>query len=295
MQLTRQHTHCPICNSSSFKKLKGYYSHKGMIKCLSCKLFFMERIPTDEELYHHYSDYPYVFPLAVRQSIDDNYSRLLERIEPFRRTGRLLEFGCGTGLFLKKAKEKNWQATGIELSEKALRECRAQNLEVYPSVLELPEELKESVDVVVSIEVIEHLRDFNDYMKQIHLLLRKGGVFYCTTPNFNNPARFRHKEAYHIIEYPEHLLYFTCKSLDFAMKQAGFVTYHLRTTGIDFSSKRDYCDINNADAADLTSNEMLMAKTGRTLFTRILKGFVNRGLTFFRIGMTIKAFYIKKG
>lgn len=287
------HKICPVCNSEKILKRKRYYSGKGLLKCRTCGLYFMERIPSREELLEHYSDYPYVFPQKIRNSIEKNYNEILDMLEPFRKNNRLLEFGCGTGFFLTKAMERGWDVHGIELSEKAIRECKENKISVFRSINELPITSEEKYDVAVSIEVIEHLSDFSGTMEQISGIIRNGGGFYCTTPNFNNITRYIQKENYYNIEYPEHLLYFSCRSLRTAMKKYGFSQRKINTTGIDISAGRINFTLNNPGPVSLTSNEKYLARSDKSYIFGFLKKSINLLLSFFRIGMTTKALYIK--
>ena len=40
-------------------------------------------------------------------------------------------------------------------------------------------------DIILSIEVMEHVSDLNAYLRDIHRLLKKGGIFIWTTPCAN--------------------------------------------------------------------------------------------------------------
>jgi len=294
MSVKQIHKECPVCNSAKTKKKDRYYNRKGLVKCTSCGLYFMERIPTQEELTLHYSDYPYVFPPEVRISVEKNYDEVLKLIEPFRKNNLLLDYGCGTGLFLLRAKMKGWEIAGIELSEKALKECRSEGIPTYSSFEELSKKEKRDFDVVISIEVIEHLSNFPVAVKQIYSHLRTGGAFYCTTPNFNNLTRYIHKENYHIIEYPEHLLYFSIRSLDKGLKRCGFKSRMTKTTGIDISSKRKNFELASTKPVSLTSNEKYLARSNKSYILGILKKTINLFLSLLRIGMTIKVLYTKE-
>jgi 2-polyprenyl-3-methyl-5-hydroxy-6-metoxy-1,4-benzoquinol methylase len=45
-------------------------------------------------------------------------------------------------------------------------------------------------DVITSFEVMEHLNNPHVELRAISRLLRPGGLFYCTTPNFNSAMRY---------------------------------------------------------------------------------------------------------
>lgn len=284
---------CPLCKSDKIFPKGKYYTKHGLMYCKHCRLVFMEKIPAPKELHSHYSDYPYFFPQNVRFSIEKSYEELLVRLEPYRINNCLLDYGCGTGIFLQKAKEKGWQVYGIELSEKALIECHKQNLTVYKTVEELQSFHNIKFDVITMFEVIEHLSEINSVLSSLTHLLRKDGGLFLTTPNFNNPTRWFYKENYHNIEYPEHLLYFTCSSINHHFKRSGYKNLFLQTTGIDFSSKRKI-NASASEISSLTTNEIILVKSQKSVILNFIKKTINYLLSMFRIGMTIKALYIKK-
>ena len=86
-------------------------------------------------------------------------------------------------------------------------------------------------DVITSFEVIEHINNPIEELNHIHSLLRKGGLFYLTTPNFNWLNRFILKADYNVIQYPEHLSYYTKSTIGTLGERQGFKTKKLLTTG----------------------------------------------------------------
>jgi 2-polyprenyl-3-methyl-5-hydroxy-6-metoxy-1,4-benzoquinol methylase len=66
-------------------------------------------------------------------------------------------------------------------------------------------------DIVVLIEVIEHINNPLEMVRNIHKILRKGGLLYVTTPNFNSLERYLLKSNYNFISYTKHLCYYTKK------------------------------------------------------------------------------------
>lgn len=118
---------------------------------------------------------------------------LLERIAP---TGRLLSIGCAYGYFLREA-EARYETYGIDVSEHAIDRAR----EIAPrSTLGVVDvECKESLlrfvgkrrfDVVVAINVLEHLRDPHSVLETAHHLLTPSGHLFLKVPK---PASFRYR------------------------------------------------------------------------------------------------------
>ena len=60
-------------------------------------------------------------------------------------------------------------------------------------------------------------------------------MFYLTTPNFNCYLRFHLKADYNVIVYPEHLTYYTKRTLKKILREQGFKAVKVLTTGISIT------------------------------------------------------------
>lgn len=88
-------------------------------------------------------------------------------------------------------------------------------------------------DVVTAFEVLEHLRSPGDIFKDAFELLRSGGLFYLTTPNFNSILRYLEGYKFESVSFLDHLSLFTPKSLHALAVRHEFSVAALRTTGLD--------------------------------------------------------------
>jgi hypothetical protein len=116
---------------------------------------------------------------------------------------------------------------------------------------------------------------------------------YLTTPNWNCYLRRKYKAQYNIIEYPEHLGYFTKKTINKGLTDAGFRKEKLLTTGITFS--RVAADkAGSVSRTDLKArDEMLRTAASGNVFFSLAKKVVNVLLTISGLGFTLKAYYVK--
>ncbi|MEO9804481.1 MAG: class I SAM-dependent methyltransferase [Reichenbachiella sp.] len=255
----------------------------------------MRQIPTGEELNEYYSAYSYGREQYLSPLTIESYNNLLDEFEKFRKTGKILDVGCGAGFFLEQAKKRGWTAFGTEYSETAIQLCRDKGINMKEGVLDVNDFNSEEFDVVTSFEVLEHINNPMEEMKSISQLLRKDGLFYCTTPNFNSLMRYYLKSNYNVIKYPEHLTYYTKKTLNRLMRAHGMVNTKFRSHGISITriktskgtSSERIIDANNSD-------ERLRKKIQKNGYLKLVKSIVNNIFTWTNTGLTLKGYYQKK-
>jgi len=115
----------------------------------------------------------------------------------------VLDVACGTGIgthYLLKVGARS--CLGLDIDRAAtdyaraaygacqFAQCDAMNLCVPDG----------SIDVVVSFETIEHLRDQLRFLSECHRVLRLGGILVCSTPN-RTMSRWARENVYHEHEF----------------------------------------------------------------------------------------------
>jgi 2-polyprenyl-3-methyl-5-hydroxy-6-metoxy-1,4-benzoquinol methylase len=110
---------------------------------------------------------------------------VVDRIESYRIPGRrLLEIGASMGVFLSVAGERGWSATGIEPSVWAVEQGRERfGVDLRRGTVETLEVEPRSVDAVVMLDVLEHLRDPSEALRRIRAGLFDDGLLALSTVN----------------------------------------------------------------------------------------------------------------
>jgi 2-polyprenyl-3-methyl-5-hydroxy-6-metoxy-1,4-benzoquinol methylase len=285
------HTQCLISGSTNLVPLKGY-EKDYLVKSRSVGFVFCSRIPTPEELIQHYEKYPrndYLSPITVRR-----YHELLDEFEAYNKTGKILDIGCGTGLFLIEAKKRGWEVYGTEYTDTAINICKLSAINMQQGKLDPAWYQENMFDVITSFEVIEHINNPKEDIENIKKILRPNGLFYFTTPNFNAVERYLLKGSYNIIEYPEHLSYYTKKTVHYLLTNAGFKRKKLTTTGLSITRIRTSLGKKEALINASSTDELVRQRLEKKALMQMLKKALNGILNVIGIGSSLKGWYINK-
>jgi SAM-dependent methyltransferase len=116
---------------------------------------------------------------------------------------RILEIGCGKGAILSRMNAAGHRCKGIDIDPDIVRQCCAAHPELSVEVgsgdsIPFP---PASFDVVLSFDVLEHIRDSERHIAEVKRVLTPGGWYLLQTPNkwTNIPFEIlRHMKKLHL-------------------------------------------------------------------------------------------------
>ncbi len=282
---------CLLCSSGNLKTLPVYAAFH-LVRCRNCGFVFSKKIPSLQQLSDHYKLYPrhnFISPITIKR-----YEELLEILEPHRKSNRILDVGCGGGFFLAVAKQKGWEVYGTEYSDEDIVICEGKGITMFKGKLNDSPFAAKSFDVITSFEVLEHINNPEDEISKFNELLRDGGIVYLTTPNFNSLNRYLLKAKFNILSYPDHLCYYTAKTINFLFNKHHFSKIKIQTTG--FSITRLKMSMKISDQAVISSvsdDEVIRNKVEKSSLLRLSKTLLNSFLSITKKGDTLKVLFKK--
>ena len=149
-------------------------------------------------------------PLESIPEIYEMHSILKERVKKYK-PDKLLDAGCGKGYTGESIYKLCKQYYGLDFSSSAIKiaKSRVPKGKFWEgSLRKLPFKDK-FFDLIVCSEVLEHIPLYNEAIKEISRVIKKGGTILITTPNRINPdmvwRRFwKGKYTYQIYDVPVH-------------------------------------------------------------------------------------------
>ena len=244
---------CIICGSSDFISL--YLTHDRMFdisgeyrvkKCKKCLLLFIDPQPTAAALNQHYPSKKYysytvsqkrnIFGVLRNYLVKNYYNpnfiasiftKLVKNVPAmpsFRKNGKILDVGCGTGDTLILLQELGWEAYGIEIDKNAVKTARKRGLihvklGTYKDIFRFPDNYFDSIRLY---HVIEHLDDPMTCLKLIHKKLKGDGELILGTPNYSSLISKIFKKYWYNLDVPRHVFVFSPNNLQELVKKSGF-------------------------------------------------------------------------
>ena len=211
---------CYLCESEKKFIRPGQVRDDKSIKiyeCDNCGLVFLSKI--DHITKDHYSESnmhlnnPSDIQKWMKETkIDD------ERRYNFLKTRLLnknvIDFGCGTGGFIKLSQNFTNKIIGIEPEKALIEHFKQNNLEVYED--HFAKEVKEiKYDLITAFHVIEHLQNPSKIIIELAELLKDEGEIIIEVPSANDAldVLYKNKDYRNFKFWSQHLYLFTIETL----------------------------------------------------------------------------------
>ncbi|MBI2680667.1 MAG: methyltransferase domain-containing protein [Candidatus Solibacter usitatus] len=112
---------------------------------------------------------------------------------------RVLDAGCGTGYGSAALACQARDVLGIDISAEAVAYARehfgAENIRFEQASCTAIPAAAQSFDVIAAFEIIEHLTDWREFLREARRVLAPGGLFLVSTPNKSYYAETRRREG----------------------------------------------------------------------------------------------------
>jgi 2-polyprenyl-3-methyl-5-hydroxy-6-metoxy-1,4-benzoquinol methylase len=155
-------------------------------KCTQCRFVYSASFwggYEDAGMQHNEKTKNDLLALANRERLPELADEILKKSG--LKTGTVLDFGCGVGLFALCLQKKGFQVYGVEQARAYLQKHAQVGITSAPS-LELTGLQKNSCDLLIIKDVLEHVDNPVAMLQEALAYLKPGGYLYLRVPNVHH-------------------------------------------------------------------------------------------------------------
>jgi SAM-dependent methyltransferase len=210
------------------------------VQCNSCGLVYLNPRPDVSEFetiypptYHafDFSEKNFGIVYKIRSRLEAK--RLLSWCKDLPNDARILDVGCGDGFHLNLLKnngKKTWQLDGVDVDKRAARMVEESGFKAHLGSVEKLNLPRETFDLALMIQTIEHLEKPLEILSAIKNLLKPGGKLVIVTDNTDTLDFKLFKNSYWGgYHFPRHWNLFNQNSLAKLAEKVGFEITDLST------------------------------------------------------------------
>lgn len=166
--------------------------------------------------------------MGIREELREDHKIFFDKL-PLK-SGRLLDVGCGDGIFLKEAEKAGFDVWGIDLDKKSIEVCQKKwgLRNTFPMSLKefatYAEERNLKFDVITFFGVLEHQDNPKEFLMLVRDLLKSRGIVIGSVPNRESWfMKIVYSKRFPNVYYPpHHFLLFSKSSLANLFSTCGF-------------------------------------------------------------------------
>lgn len=229
---------CLVCGSDSFEPFlvcKDYtvsQQNFNIVSCKSCGFKFTNPRPENSVIGDYYKAEDYVSHSNTTKGVVNklyhsvrNYTlkQKLKLISSYVSRGTMLDYGCGTGMFLNVCKNDGWETYGMEPDDNARKMSIEKGLDVFSDNDKVSDRIADKKFNAITLwHVLEHVTDMEATLSFFKSKLNDDGVLIIAVPNHVSYDAQYYKEFWAAYDVPRHLHHFDINSMTSLVEKAGF-------------------------------------------------------------------------
>ncbi len=229
---------CLVCGSNQFEpflQCKDYTVSQetfNIVSCKSCGFKFTNPRPDNSVLGNYYKAESYVSHTNSKKGIvnklyhvvrNHTLKKKIKLISSYVSRGTILDYGCGTGMFLGACKNAGWETFGMEPDDDARKIASEQNLNLFSDKGTIQMHVVgKQFDAITLWHVLEHVTDMKETLTFFKDKLKPNGVLIIAVPNHVSYDAQYYKEYWAAYDVPRHLHHFELKSMKALLGTGGF-------------------------------------------------------------------------
>ncbi len=237
---------CTDCGSSKTSKRMSAMPLDTMrgrsyqyYKCADCGLVFLDHKPSID-------DYK---GSGFYQKAESRIAKLLNPLMLFfnrarfrhvarysKKTGSVLDIGCGRGRFLHVAGRNGWKVYGIEPNERSADYARNHfGVELLKGGIEDGKAVRQKFDAVTMWHVLEHFQNPSKVINDAADFMSKDGILVIAVPNINSVQGLIGRARWFHLDPPRHLCHFDPVTITRLIEKNGLKVAAIHHFSLEFN------------------------------------------------------------
>lgn len=232
--MLQQITNCPVCKGTDFDPFltcKDYTVSQesfNIVSCKACDFKFTNPRPSDSEIGMYYKSEEYVSHSDTKKGLINRLYHMVRTktlkqklglISSYVSRGTILDYGCGTGMFLKTCADAGWKAYGFEPDSDAKKLAEEKGLRVASSKEPL---VGSKYDIITLWHVLEHVTDLDETLSFFSKNITDKGRLIIAVPNYVSADAKHYKEFWAGYDVPRHIYHFEINTIRKLLSKHGF-------------------------------------------------------------------------
>lgn len=229
---------CIVCGSNQFSPFltcKDYTVSKEnftIVSCNDCGFKFTNPRPDDTVLGDYYKAEDYISHTNTKKGLVNKLyhavrnitlKKKLNLVRSYVSRGTILDYGCGTGMFLSVCKKAGWETYGMEPDDQARKIASEENLNLFSDKGRINTYITDKKFNVITLwHVLEHVTDMDETLSFFKHRLDSKGVLIIAVPNHVSFDAKHYKEHWAAYDVPRHLHHFEKKTIKQLVESKGF-------------------------------------------------------------------------
>jgi len=230
---------CLVCGSNQFEPFLVCKDHTvsqenfSIVSCKSCGFKFTNPRPEDSIIGNYYKAESYVSHTNTKKGIVNRLYHVVRNhtlkkkvalVSSYVSRGTLLDYGCGTGMFLGACKNAGWETFGMEPDDDARKIASGLGLNLFSDKGRINTYITDRKFSAITLwHVLEHITDMKETLAFFKDRLEKDGVLIIAVPNHVSYDAQYYKENWAAYDVPRHLHHFELTSMKSLLERNGFV------------------------------------------------------------------------
>jgi 2-polyprenyl-3-methyl-5-hydroxy-6-metoxy-1,4-benzoquinol methylase len=228
---------CYLCGCQEFNKKPGSVRDNSDLEiwgCASCGLVFLSSFDHIKESFYESSKMHGEEMLCIETWLKETEwddERRFQYLKSALTNCRLLDFGCGAGGFLLKARRLAETAHGIELEASLSNHYYESGLTVYQHLYDIPDDIRgRKYNIITLFHVLEHIPDPRAILEELSEMLTDTGQIIVEVPNANDALLTLYKcESFSNFTYWScHLFLYTATTLQMLFNQMNLKVNYIK-------------------------------------------------------------------